>query len=83
VRTPPKGTSRYPRANCRAIHSEAKQIWGPLPMRWPLRHARLNKGSAGGGIATSNNNVTIRNSTIRNNTPDNCSPLNTIPGCVN
>jgi hypothetical protein len=43
----------------------------------------LNKGSAGGGIATSNNNVTIRNSTIRNNTPDNCSPLNTIPGCVN
>jgi hypothetical protein len=42
-----------------------------------------NKGSAGGGIATGNNNVTIRNSLIRNNIPDKCSPMNTIPGCFN
>jgi hypothetical protein len=41
-----------------------------------------NKGSAGGGIATGNTNVTIRNSIIRDNIPDNCSPMNTIPGCV-
>ena len=44
---------------------------------------QLNKGSSGGGIATGNNNVTLRSSTVLNNTPDNCSPLNTIPGCVN
>jgi len=42
----------------------------------------LNKGSAGGGIATSNNNVTLGNSIVRYNTPDNCSPLGTIPGCA-
>ncbi|GGO62704.1 hypothetical protein [Nonomuraea cavernae] len=41
-----------------------------------------NTGSGGGGIATGNANVEIRNSIVRNNTPDNCSPLNTIPGCV-
>ncbi|HXA62116.1 MAG TPA: hypothetical protein VNW94_23450, partial [Streptosporangiaceae bacterium] len=42
-----------------------------------------NKGSAGGGIGTTNTNVIIRRSIIRNNIPDNCSPMNTIPGCVN
>ncbi|WP_214317884.1 hypothetical protein [Nonomuraea sediminis] len=42
-----------------------------------------NKGSGGGGIATANDNVSIRSSIIRDNTPDNCSPANTIPGCVN
>jgi hypothetical protein len=41
-----------------------------------------NRGSAGGGIATSNTNVTLRRSIVRNNIPGNCSPLNTIPGCV-
>lgn len=44
-----------------------------------------NKGSAGGGIATGNNNVTISktsNTAILFNQPDNCSPLNTIEGCV-
>jgi hypothetical protein len=44
---------------------------------------KRNKGSAGGGIATANTNVIIRNSIIRNNIPDNCSPMNTILGCVN
>jgi hypothetical protein len=44
----------------------------------------LNTGSAGGGIATANTNVTLRGGTVvRNNRPDNCSPINTIPGCVN
>ncbi|MEU8252289.1 hypothetical protein [Nonomuraea sp. NPDC048916] len=41
-----------------------------------------NKGSAGGGIATGNTNVSVRNSIVRDNIPDNCSPMNTIPGCV-
>src|SRR6266705_2633300 len=44
---------------------------------------RLNTGSAGGGIATGNNNITLTNTIVRDNTPDNCSPLNTIPGCSN
>jgi len=44
---------------------------------------RFNQGSGGGGIATGNTNVTLRNSTVTSNTPDNCNPLNTIPGCVN
>jgi hypothetical protein len=44
---------------------------------------RFNKGSGGGGIATGNTNVTLKNSTVTSNTPDNCSPLNTIQGCVN
>jgi hypothetical protein len=44
---------------------------------------RLNRGTAGGGIATGNNNVTLRVSTVSSNIPDNCSPVNTIPGCVN
>ena len=44
---------------------------------------RLNTGSSGGGIATGNNNVTLRGSTVSNNTPDNCNPLNTVPGCAN
>jgi hypothetical protein len=43
---------------------------------------RFNRGSAGGGIATGNTNVTIQKSTITDNTPDNCNPLGTIPGCV-
>jgi hypothetical protein len=42
-----------------------------------------NTGSSGGGIAISNNNVTLRGSTVSNNIPNNCNPLNTIPGCVN
>jgi hypothetical protein len=42
-----------------------------------------NRGSAGGGIATGNTNVTLVRSIVRNNIPDNCNPLNTIPGCVN
>jgi hypothetical protein len=41
-----------------------------------------NRGSAGGGIATGNTNVTLVRSIVRNNIPDNCNPLNTIPGCV-
>jgi hypothetical protein len=44
---------------------------------------RFNKGSAGGGIATGNTNVTLTQSTVTSNKPDNCNPLNTIPGCVN
>ena len=43
---------------------------------------RFNRGSGGGGIATGNTNVTLRNSTVTSNTPGNCSPLGTIPGCV-
>jgi hypothetical protein len=43
---------------------------------------RFNKGSAGGGIATGNTNVTLTQSTVTSNKPDNCNPLNTIPGCV-
>ncbi|WP_203887803.1 hypothetical protein [Planotetraspora kaengkrachanensis] len=42
-----------------------------------------NRGSGGGGIATANANVTLRNSIVNDNSPDNCSPPNTIPGCVN
>jgi hypothetical protein len=41
-----------------------------------------NRGSAGGGIATGNTNVTLVRSIVRNNIPDNCNPLNTIPGCA-
>lgn len=44
---------------------------------------RFNTGSGGGGIATGNTNVTLKNSTVTSNTPGNCSPLNTIPGCTN
>jgi hypothetical protein len=44
---------------------------------------RRNKGSAGGGIATGNTQVTLRRTVVRGNIPDNCSPLNTIPGCDN
>jgi hypothetical protein len=44
---------------------------------------RLNKGSAGGGIATGNTQVTLRRTVVQDNIPDNCSPLNTIPGCDN
>jgi hypothetical protein len=43
----------------------------------------FNRGTAGGGIATSNTNVTLVRSVVRNNIPDNCSPLNTIAGCLN
>jgi hypothetical protein len=43
---------------------------------------RFNRGSAGGGIATSNTNVTLQKSTVTDNTPGNCSPPGTIPGCV-
>jgi hypothetical protein len=42
---------------------------------------RLNKGSAGGGIATSSDHVTLRRTVVQDNIPDNCSPLNTITGC--
>jgi len=42
-----------------------------------------NTGSGGGGIATGNNNVTLRVSIVSNNTPNDRNPLNTIPGCVN
>ncbi|MGH3421930.1 MAG: hypothetical protein ACRDOD_20320 [Streptosporangiaceae bacterium] len=44
---------------------------------------RFNKGSSGGGIATGNTNVTLKNSTVSDNTAGNCNPLNTIQGCVN
>jgi hypothetical protein len=44
---------------------------------------RFNKGSGGGGIATSNTHVTLHQTIVRNNTPNNCSPVNTIPGCHN
>ena len=44
---------------------------------------RFNTGSAGGGIATGNNNVTLRSSIVKKNSPDNCNPLNTIAGCAN
>ena len=44
---------------------------------------RFNTGSSGGGIATGNTNVTLKNSIVTSNTPDNCNPLNTIQGCVN
>jgi hypothetical protein len=43
---------------------------------------RFNRGSAGGGIATSNTNVTLQKSAVTDNTPDNCSPLGAIPGCA-
>ncbi len=41
-----------------------------------------NTGSAGGALATGNEQLTIERSAIVANTPDNCSPLNTIPGGV-
>lgn len=44
---------------------------------------RQNQGSVGGGIATGNTNVTLRNSTVAGNKPDNCSPANAIVGCSN
>jgi len=44
---------------------------------------RFNKGSSGGGIATSNTNVTLRRTVVRNNIPNNCNPINTIKGCHN
>ena len=43
---------------------------------------RFNRGSAGGGIATGNTNVTLVRSTVTDNIPDNCNPVGTIPGCV-
>ena len=43
---------------------------------------RFNRGSAGGGIATGNANVTLVRSTVTDNTPDNCNPVGTIAGCV-
>ena len=44
---------------------------------------RQNRGSSGGGIATGNSHVSLRNSTVLANIPNNCNPANTIPGCVN
>jgi hypothetical protein len=44
---------------------------------------RLNKGTGGGGIATGNANVTLRDTQVEGNAPDNCSPAGTIPGCDN
>jgi hypothetical protein len=44
--------------------------------------AQFNTGSAGGGIATGNNNVTLHASFVTKNSPDNRNPLNTIPGCA-
>lgn len=44
---------------------------------------RFNSGPGGGGIATGNQNVTLRRSVVTSNNPVNCSPLNTIAGCVN
>lgn len=41
-----------------------------------------NVGTAGGAIATGNENVTLDHVRIEDNVPDNCSPLNTIDGCV-
>lgn len=46
-------------------------------------HVQQNKGSAGGGIATGNTNVTLVSSVVSGNIPDNCNPLNTVPGCHN
>jgi alpha-D-ribose 1-methylphosphonate 5-triphosphate synthase subunit PhnG len=43
---------------------------------------QLNQGSAGGGIATGNTNVTLSRSAVRSNFPDNCNPLNTIAGAA-
>ncbi|MGI9006382.1 MAG: hypothetical protein ACR2FU_09325 [Streptosporangiaceae bacterium] len=43
---------------------------------------RLNQGSNGGGIYTSNTNVTLTSTIIKKNTPNNCAPI-TISGCVN
>ncbi len=43
---------------------------------------RFNRGSAGGGIATGNANVTVLRLTVTGNIPDNCNPPGTIPGCV-
>jgi hypothetical protein len=42
---------------------------------------RQNQGSAGGGIASGNTHVTLRNSTVVDNQPDNCSPAGGIAGC--
>jgi hypothetical protein len=41
-----------------------------------------NTGSAGGAIATANEQVLIERSVIVDNAPDNCSPLDTIAGCA-
>jgi len=46
-------------------------------------HVQTNKGSAGGGIASGNTNITLVSSVVSGNIPDNCNPLNTIPGCHN
>lgn len=44
---------------------------------------RHNKGSSGGGIATSNTNVHLFQTVVQANVPNNCNPLNTIRGCRN
>ena len=40
-----------------------------------------NTGSAGGAIATGNDQMVVERSVIVDNAPDNCSPLDTIAGC--
>jgi hypothetical protein len=85
VNTQPGGTTRI--SSSTVTHNTSGGLGGGLSNlgTTSLDHTvvEFNTGSSGGGIATSNTNVTLLASLVTNNTPDNCNPLNTIPGCVN
>jgi hypothetical protein len=85
VNTQPSGTTRL--INTTVSDNTSGSLGGGLSNLGTLiltgSTVTQNRGSAGGGIATGNTNVTLGGGTrVRNNIPDNCNPLNTIPGCV-
>jgi hypothetical protein len=83
VNTQPSGTTRI---NLTAVlHNHSGSLGGGLSNLGTTVLTRdrvqFNDGSAGGGLATGNQNVHLLVSQITHNTPDNCNPLDTIPGC--
>jgi hypothetical protein len=84
LNTQASGTSRIALStfvgNVSGSHGGGISNLGTTSLNFTL--VKLNKGSSGGGIATSNNNVTLRHSIVSRNTPNNCSPLHTVRGCV-
>lgn len=83
VNTQPSGTTRLVRTTVE------RNISGSLgggisnlgTTRLDRTIARGNRGTAGGGIASANANVTAFRSVVGANVPDDCSP-STLPGCA-
>lgn len=84
INTQPGGETTL--VHCTFGHNRSGGLGGALSNLGTLIVKRTtlfsNTGTAGGAIATGNENVTLDHVRIEDNVPDNCSPLNTIDGCV-